>query len=216
MALTRLMVEAAFSEKIITSMHPDCSRLIKLTVRCPNATLETEKQNNIRLGLKQTKQTRREPGLFEEALVGEMTRELRPSDTLAHHAVEHSRRIHLLPIHSLKMYSRVSLDVPRSSNTFIGQHGRYHEFNVATLLSRESASWWHIVNVRVMVRVRVRETAHVGMFDLARQIKLLKQRTVHRLGNGSVNAKHLPGLDQCLVRDDARQLQRHERWDLQQ
>jgi hypothetical protein len=42
MALTRLMVEAAFSEKIITSMHPDCSRLIKLTVRCPNATLKTK------------------------------------------------------------------------------------------------------------------------------------------------------------------------------
>ena len=51
MALTRLMVEAAFSEKIITSMHPNWSRLSKLTVRCPNATLE-EKQNISRLGLK--------------------------------------------------------------------------------------------------------------------------------------------------------------------
>ena len=39
MALTR-MVEAAFSEKIITSMHPNWSRLSESTVRYPNVTLE--------------------------------------------------------------------------------------------------------------------------------------------------------------------------------
>ena len=133
MALTRLMVEAAFSEKIITSMHPNCSRLSKLTVRCPNATLE-EKQNIIRLGRKRSKQTRCEPGLFEEALVGEMTRELRPSDALAHHAVEHSGRVHTLPVDRFEVQAGVSLDLPRRRNTVIGQHGRYHEFNLAARL----------------------------------------------------------------------------------
>ena len=136
MALTRmtgLMVEEAFSEKIITSMHPNWSRLSKSTVRYPNVTLR-KNQIIIRFGLKQSKQTRCEPGLFEEALVGEMTRELRPSDALAHHAVEHSGRVHTLPVDRFEVQAGVSLDLPRRRNTVIGQHGRYHEFNLAARL----------------------------------------------------------------------------------